>query len=155
QWRLDELGDAGAAATLPFRGAGCRNAHLAGACRQSRGHQWRLLCRSLTAAAEPAGTGHPSRATALARERTAMRRVSTELGRRNGLSPWTCAMGPCRMPRGCRIKPRREVKGRVAHEKGRGRGAGAFLARVRSGCGAGARRLAEVNAAAQATDLRT
>jgi len=42
----------------------------------------------------------------------------------------------------------------LAHEKGRGRGAGAFLAQVRSGCGAGARRLAEVIAAAQATDLR-
>ena len=56
------------------------------------------------------------------------------------------------MPRS--FQPGSEVKDRMAHEKGRGRGAGAFLAQVRSGCGAGARRLAEVIAAAQATDLR-
>jgi hypothetical protein len=45
-----------------------------------------------------------------------------------------------RAPReGCR-----HIGGRYRNEKGRGRGAGAFLAQVRSGCGAGARHLAVV-----------
>lgn len=48
--------------------------------------------------------------------------------------------GAGRAPReGCR-----HIGGRYRNEKGRGRGAGAFLARVRSGCGAGARHLAVV-----------
>jgi hypothetical protein len=66
-----------------------------------------------------------------------------------------CPLGPRQHGRLCRStrspvpgeppeKSCRHIGGHYRNEKGRGRGAGAFLAQVRSGCGAGARHLAVV-----------